>query len=143
MILRRCLGGDHISASSARQQYAARPDHNPSARFTRIIGGATASGGFAGRTGGFPGTGGSSAVAGATGMGGISLTGAATTGTCGAAGSTTSGSGGMIATGGAAGAFPACLPYESCWSDGSGSRCIASTVSVPGPLGIDLTEVAP
>jgi len=132
-------------------------------------GGSAAIAGTTATSGGAPGIGGSSAVAGASGTGGTVAAGGTSTKDGGSAGTMantggatymggatkiggspgsggSSGLAGAPASGGAsgidggAGTCTGCQPHESCWSGSSGSRCIESSVTVPG-FAIDATEV--
>jgi hypothetical protein len=121
--------------------------------------GGQVTGGAAGvtSTGGVPNDGGSSGEGGApngdagtsaaSGGGTAATSGAASTpgGASGhggsSAGSGAAGAAGVSGASGAAGTCTGCAPLESCWSDESGSRCIASSVPLPTGHGIDATEV--
>jgi sulfatase modifying factor 1 len=56
-------------------------------------------------------------------------------------GSSASGAAGVSGGGGTAAACTGCRPLETCWTDATGSRCVASSVPLPNGLGIDATEV--
>jgi formylglycine-generating enzyme len=108
-------------------------------------GGATSDAGSAGESGAPAGDAGAQ-----SGNGGVAATGGAASTTGGSSGEQSSGGAGAAGAAGAAGmsgagGFPAactdCRDLETCWTDGSGSRCIASSVPLPNGVRIDRTEV--
>jgi hypothetical protein len=131
-------GGDGGLGAAAAGASAAGPMGGSAGRTS--TGGASSDAGRSGESGAPGGeTGATSGNAGTAPAGGAAGTTGGSAGHGGSSGA--SGAGGVAGESGAAGACTGCGLLESCWSDASGPRCIASSVPLPTGLGIDATEV--